>query len=127
MISSLDRRAFLRLGGIGLATAAAGSLAACSQPAVETAAVRAASIEDLITGAISPPSQTARGVGSNALIVDTGHGTNRSFLRPLAENGVQTIFRYYAQEDTLPGKNLTPRERDMIFDHGLSIATVYQH
>jgi hypothetical protein len=125
MMSSLDRRAFLRLGGMGLATAAAGSLAACSQPdAIQTAAVRAATIEDLITGTAAAPSRAA---SSNALIVDTGHGTNRSFLRPLAENGVQTIFRYYAQEDTLPGKNLTPRERDMIFDHGLSIAIVYQH
>ena len=64
---------------------------------------------------------------SNIQIVDTGHGTNPDFLRPLAENGVQTIFRYYAQEDNIPGKNITPYERDMIFDHGLSIAIVYQH
>jgi hypothetical protein len=64
---------------------------------------------------------------TNVQIVDTGHGTNEAFLRPLADNGVKTIFRYYAQEDNLPGKNITPRERDMIFDHGLSVAIVYQH
>lgn len=64
---------------------------------------------------------------SNIQIVDTGHGTNPDFLRPLAENGVRTIFRYYAQENNIPGKNITPYERDMIFDHGLSIAIVYQH
>lgn len=76
---------------------------------------------------VSPLAALAAGTDSRTLIVDTGHGTNERFLRPLADNGVRTIFRYYAQEDNLPGKNLTVRERDMIFDHGLSIAIVYQH
>ncbi len=70
--------------------------------------------------------QTSAGY-TNIQIVDTGHGTNATFLRPLADNGVKTIFRYFAQEDNLPGKNITTRERDMIFDHGLSIAIVYQY
>lgn len=101
MISEISRRDVLKLGGAALATSVAGGLAAV------TAAEAASS--------------------SNVLIVDTGHGTNAAFLRPLADNGVQTIFRYYAQEDNIPGKNITPRERDMIFDHGLSLAIVYQH
>jgi hypothetical protein len=64
--------------------------------------------------------------GTNIQIVDTGHGTNADFLRPIADNGVKTIFRYYAQENNIPGKNITSRERDMIFDHGMSICIVYQ-
>ena len=73
------------------------------------------------------PKQASAALGTNTLIVDTGHGTNPAFLRPLADNGVQTIFRYYAQENNIPGKNVTPYERDMIFDHGLTLAIVYQH
>lgn len=97
----ITRRSLIRLGGAALATAIAA-------PTI---------------GGIA----RASGRDSRVKIVDTGHGTNETFLRGLASNGVETIFRYYAQEDNIPGKNITPRERDMIFAHGLSIAIVYQH
>jgi hypothetical protein len=121
-LDALSRRRFLRLGGAALATTAVGGLAGCARTAADFAAaaaapVRPSSIESVIAGAPT---------NSNAQIVDTGHGTNERFLRPLADNGVKTIFRYFAQENNLPGKNITPRERDMIFDHGMSIAIVYQ-
>ena len=73
------------------------------------------------------PARPQGRVSTKIQIVDTGHGTNEAFLRPLADNGVNTIFRYYAQEDNIPGKNITRRERDMIFDHGIALAIVYQH
>lgn len=118
---ALSRRNFLRLGGAALATTAVAGLTGCARgPDLAAAAIapaRPSSIESVIAGAPT---------NGNAQIVDTGHGTNERFLRPLADNGVKTIFRYFAQENNLPGKNITPRERDMIFDHGMSIAIVYQ-
>lgn len=123
MSATISRRNVLRLGGGALAAA---TLSACARPAVP-------SIESIVTGyAPTSPAATAAatlvsGGGSSKIqIVDTGLGTNEAFLRPLAENGVKTIFRYYAQQNNLPGKNITPRERDMIFDHGMSVAIVYQ-
>ncbi len=101
MTPTISRRGFLRSGGATLVASSMLSLA--------------------------PTRAFAALTGTNALIVDTGHGTNPAFLRPLADNGVQTIFRYYAQENNIPGKNVTPYERDMIFDHGLTLAIVYQH
>lgn len=100
MPSDPSRRDFLRIGG--------------------TAAVAAG-----ISPFLALPGQAVS--PSNIQIVDTGHGTNSTFLRALADNGVQTIFRYYAQENNIPGKNITPNERAMIHDHGLSLAIVYQH
>lgn len=98
MAPNLTRRSFMYLGGAAIAGAA-----------------------------LSLPARSHGYAHTNIQIVDTGHGTNETFLRPLAENGVNTIFRYYAQENNIPGKNVTPRERDMIFDHGLALAIVYQH
>lgn len=100
MTPTFSRRSFFRLGGAAAISVAAASVFG------RTAAAH---------------------TGSNIQIVDTGHGTNEAFLRPLAENGVRTIFRYYAQENNIPGKNVTPYERDMIFAHGLSLCIVYQH
>ncbi len=100
MTGDPSRRDFLRLGGAALATAGFSPL--LTRP----------------SAAASP---------TNIEIVDTGHGTNATFLRALADNGVKTIFRYYAQENNIPGKNITPNERAMIHDHGLSLAIVYQH
>lgn len=101
MTATLTRRSFVQLGGVAVAASAV---------------------------AVWPQPARPQTVGpSNIQIVDTGHGTNEAFLRPLADNGVNTIFRYYAQENNIPGKNITPRERDMIFDHGLALAIVYQH
>lgn len=101
MTAAITRRSLLQFGGAALAASAV----AWPRP----------------SRADATPGYT------NVQIVDTGHGTNEAFLRPLAANGVKTIFRYYAQEDNLPGKNITPRERDMIHAHGLSIAIVYQY
>lgn len=111
----------LRLGGSAVGLMALSACASGPGPAT---------IDDLVNGYVPTPSTgtaTVSGGGSSRIqIVDTGHGTNATFLRGLADNGVKTIIRYYAQENNLPGKNITPRERDMIFDHGLSVAIVYQ-
>jgi Domain of unknown function (DUF1906) len=42
--------------------------------------------------------------------------------------GIDTIIRYYDWvEETLPGKTLTRRERDIIAKTGLSVAVIFQH
>lgn len=112
----------LRLGGGAMGLLALSACAAAPEPEP--------SIEAIVN-AYAPTAPTATAIvpsggGSKIQIVDTGHGTNATFLRGLADNGVKTIFRYFAQENNLPGKNITRRERDMIFDHGLSLAIVYQ-
>src|SRR5687767_8855763 len=116
MSADISRRDMLRLGAGALGAA---TLTACSTPPTP-------SIEAIVNGYIPGAEPTAAivsgGGSSKVQIVDTGHGTNATFLRGIADNGVKTIFRYYAQENNLPGKNITPRERDMIFDHGLSVA-----
>ena len=101
MTPTINRRGFLKFGGAAMVSASAFA---------------------------RWPSQAGAAYNdSNIQIVDTGHGTHEAFLRPLAGNGVRTILRYYAQENNIPGKNITLRERDMIFDHGLSLCIVYQH
>ncbi len=53
---------------------------------------------------------------------------NEKFLETLAKGGIDTIFRYYSDQNNagLNCKNITCRERDMLHAHGFSIAIVYQ-
>lgn len=118
--TAINRRTLLQLGAGALGAAALSGCASGPTPTID-------SIVAGYTPGAPPNMATVSGGGSSKVqIVDTGHGTNATFLRALADNGVKTIFRYYAQGNNLPGKNITARERDMIFDHGLSIAIVYQ-
>ncbi|MEX0364838.1 MAG: glycoside hydrolase domain-containing protein [Ruegeria sp.] len=53
---------------------------------------------------------------------------NHDFYETLARSGVDTVIRYYSDQNNanLNCKNVTRRERDMLHDHGLSLAIVYQ-
>lgn len=53
---------------------------------------------------------------------------NHEFLEALSNNGVNTVIRYYSDENNagLNCKNVTRRERDVLEDHGLGLAIVYQ-
>lgn len=60
--------------------------------------------------------------------VDLAAPVDTSFLDRMREIGVNTIIRYYDhQDETLPGKTLTPAERDMIGMGGFTLAVVFQH
>lgn len=54
---------------------------------------------------------------------------NHLFLDALVNSGVDTVLRYYSDTNNagLNCKNVTRRERDLLHDHGLSLAIVYQH
>lgn len=65
---------------------------------------------------------------SGAAAVDLSQRVNQNFLDAMKTVGVQTIIRYYDHEDeTLPGKTLRRRERDLIIANGFHIAVVFQH
>lgn len=53
---------------------------------------------------------------------------NHLFLDALANSGVDTVIRYYSDENNagLHCKNVTQRERDVLAEHGLGLAIVYQ-
>lgn len=53
---------------------------------------------------------------------------NHRFLENLVASGVDTVFRYYSDTNNanLNCKNVTRRERDLLHDHGLALAIVYQ-
>lgn len=64
---------------------------------------------------------------------DLGTGTgctrpNTFFYEVLANSGVDTVLRYYSDENNagIACKNVTRLERDILHDHGLSLAIVYQ-
>lgn len=64
--------------------------------------------------------------GTTVQIIDTGWGLSSDLIARLASAGVRVAFRYYSQEDNLPGKNITRRERGILADHGIGLAIVYQ-
>ncbi|MBB95540.1 MAG: hypothetical protein CML68_13240 [Rhodobacteraceae bacterium] len=53
---------------------------------------------------------------------------NTLFYEVLANSGVDTVLRYYSDENNagIACKNVTRLERDILHDHGLSLAIVYQ-
>lgn len=53
---------------------------------------------------------------------------NHGFWDTLVNAGVDTVLRYYSDENNagLNCKNVTRRERDLLHDHGLALAIVYQ-
>lgn len=53
---------------------------------------------------------------------------NHLFLDSLANSGVDTVLRYYSDRNNanLNCKNVTRRERDVLGEHGLALAIVYQ-
>ena len=54
---------------------------------------------------------------------------NHHFLEQLREQGIDTVIRYYSDQNNagLTCKNITRRERDLLHEHGFSIAIVYQY
>ncbi|MDV7141971.1 DUF1906 domain-containing protein [Tropicimonas sp. TH_r6] len=54
---------------------------------------------------------------------------NHRFLDGLRENGIDTIIRYYSDQNNagITCKNITRRERDLLHEHGFSVAMVYQY
>jgi hypothetical protein len=60
--------------------------------------------------------------------VDLSAPVSQSFLDNMREIGIKTVIRYYDHEDeTLPGKTLRRRERDLILMNGFKTAVVFQH
>src|SRR5260370_17033681 len=60
--------------------------------------------------------------------VDSSAPVTQSFLDQMKAIGISTIIRYYDHEDeTLPGKTLRRRERDVIVMNGLKMGVVFQH
>ena len=53
---------------------------------------------------------------------------NHDFYDALAQAGVNTVIRYYSDQNNanLNCKNVTRRERDLLHEHGLALAIVYQ-
>lgn len=53
---------------------------------------------------------------------------NTGFFEALENAGIDTVFRYYSDKNNanLNCKNVTRRERDILHDHGVSLAIVYQ-
>jgi hypothetical protein len=53
---------------------------------------------------------------------------NHLFLESLVNGGVDTVIRYYSDQNNagLNCKNVTRRERDVLGEHGLALAIVYQ-
>ncbi|TLP64458.1 DUF1906 domain-containing protein [Parasedimentitalea maritima] len=88
------------------------------------------------------------GLSTNAHIIDMGNAAyldrsqtrieldardgctrpNHDFYETLAFAGVNTVIRYYSDQNNanLNCKNVTRRERDMLHEHGLALAIVYQ-
>jgi Domain of unknown function (DUF1906) len=65
---------------------------------------------------------------SGALAFSMDHPVRQAFLNELKKTGVETIIRYYDHEDeTLPGKTLRRKERDLIISNGFKIAVCFQH
>lgn len=76
-------------------------------------------------GALSASYCTAN---SGAAAVDLSEPVNQAFLDVMKQVGVRTIIRYYDHEDeTLPGKTLRRKERDLIVANGFHIGVVFQH
>ena len=60
--------------------------------------------------------------------VDSSAPVTQSFLDQIKAIGIKAIIRYYDHEDeTLPGKTLRRRERDVIVMNGLKMGVVFQH
>lgn len=98
--------------------------------------------------ALAPAPATAFGAMSRVHIIDMANpgffdrdqlpagldGTNactranHDFLETLVNAGVDTVLRYYSDQNNagLNCKNVTRRERDLLHDHGLALAIVYQ-
>lgn len=53
---------------------------------------------------------------------------NHDFLSALSNSGIDTVIRYYSDENNagLSCKNVTRRERDVLGEHGLALTIVYQ-
>jgi hypothetical protein len=66
--------------------------------------------------------------GKGYVAADTAQQVSEEFLLKLKGAGIDTIIRYCDWvEETLPGKTLTRRERDLIAKAGLSVAVIFQH
>ncbi|MFK7754824.1 MAG: glycoside hydrolase domain-containing protein [Sedimentitalea sp.] len=102
------------------------SLATCAAPT--WAAVRTdtrAHIIDMANAPFFDRDQVPRDLdGANACT-----RPNHDFLDGLVNSGVDTVLRYYSDTNNanLNCKNVTTRERDLLHDHGLALAIVYQH
>jgi hypothetical protein len=60
--------------------------------------------------------------------VDTSTPVNPAFLTEMRRIGVKVIIRYYDHEDeTITGKTLRRKERDLIVGAGFQFMTVFQH
>lgn len=65
---------------------------------------------------------------NDAAAVDLSDRVDQAFINKMKNIGVQTIIRYYDHEDeTMPGKTLRRKERDLIISNGFQIAVVFQH
>lgn len=102
----------------------------------------------LAANVVCPPPGHARAQDSRIHIIDMGNAAfldrtrapddlgsgrgcaraNALFYRVLANSGVDTVLRYYSDTNNagLACKNVTRLERDVLHDHGLSLAIVYQ-
>jgi hypothetical protein len=77
-----------------------------------------------------PAAQAGEYCPSDARVgaVDLSAPVDQSFLDRMRGIGIETIIRYYDQEDeTLPGKTLRRGERNQILANGFQTAVVFQH
>ena len=113
----LTRRQFCRIAA-----------AAAALPAGPAAATRADSrvhVIDMANPGFLDRAEIPRGLdGTNACT-----RPNHAFFETLVNAGVDTVLRYYSDTNNagLNCKNVTRRERDLLHDHGLALAIVYQH
>lgn len=120
--------------------------ALCTSAALSAPAILAACAEEAETPAPSPapepapeptpepdpapePGPDLAATGATfPLIVDTANQLNLARAQRLKALGATTVFRYYSYvPSNIAGKDLTPTERDAIFEAGLSVGVVFQH
>lgn len=107
--------------------AAAATLTAAAGPAPVAAATRRDSrihIIDMANPAWLDRDALPVGLDGTNACTRPNHG----FWEALVNAGVDTVLRYYSDENNagLNCKNITRRERDLLHDHGLAVAIVYQ-
>lgn len=116
MTSRLSRRTFARLAGAAAVAAPLPARAARDDTRIH--------VIDMANAPFFDRNQVPDALdGGNACT-----RPNHLFLDSLVNSGVDTVLRYYSDQNNagLNCKNVTRRERDLLHDHGLALAIVYQ-
>lgn len=125
------RRLLSSTVSVGAVLAAPAILSACAPATPDAAQAPSLTPDPAPTPAPSEPQAAAALRPTNAgfpAILDTVNQLDLAKARRLRELGATTVFRYYSYvPSNIRGKDLTPSERDAIFEAGLAVGVVFQH